>query len=310
MKNLGNKGFAISGIVYSILVLFVLLVVATLAILSGRKVVLDRTKKDIIERMDEQDNERLDVDDYTKKGLIIHYDGKKNTRSGTYNSSANKWENLVSPAGQYDGTLVNSPSWNGGDGLLFNGSNYVDMGTLNISGSVTFEIVVKYTNNKVTSTLIGNLNQGGYSLDHQYNPFIDWNYEAQYANHTLSFYNSELSSTQSLSSANETKTQITCENGTTKEDYIYSLTGVINEEQKKLYIYENGMQFESTLASLSLNNSTSILSLGAKVVGSNKGNYLRGKIYSVRVYDRALESFEVYKNYSIDRSRFNIIETC
>ena len=63
MRKMGNKGFAISGIVYSILILFVLLVVATLAILSGRKVVLDRTKKDIIEKMDEQDNERLDVDD-------------------------------------------------------------------------------------------------------------------------------------------------------------------------------------------------------------------------------------------------------
>lgn len=302
MRKLGNKGFAISGIVYSVLILFVLLITSILAVLSNRKVILDKAKKDVVSRIDNQENnEKLSVDDYSKYGLIIHYDGIKNTRSGEHNSNATRWENLVS-SGTNDGILTNFPanSFTGGNGLSFNGSSYVNMGSLNLgNSSVTFQVVVGYTNNKVTSTLIGNLNEGGYSLDHQYNPYIDWNYEAEYANHIMSFYNPTLSSTQALASANETKS-----------NYVYSLTGILNKEEKKILLFENGSQFESIVSSLDLDspkNNTN-LTLGAKVVGSNIENYLRGKIYSVRVYNRALTSYEVYKNYSVDRSRFELTE--
>ena len=57
MLKLNNKGFAISGILYSILILFLLLLVAILGILGSRKVVLDKTKNDVFNALNEETTE-------------------------------------------------------------------------------------------------------------------------------------------------------------------------------------------------------------------------------------------------------------
>ena len=36
------------------------------------------------------------------------------------------------------------------------------------------------------------------------------------------------------------------------------------------------------------------------------GTYLNGKIYSVRIYNRALTDKEIEQNYQRDKNRFNI----
>lgn len=51
MKKLNNKGFAISSILYSIMVLFLMLLLSILGILGSRKATLDRTKKDILNEL-------------------------------------------------------------------------------------------------------------------------------------------------------------------------------------------------------------------------------------------------------------------
>lgn len=51
MKKLSNKGFAISSILYSIMVLFLMLLLSILGILGSRKATLDRTKKDILDEL-------------------------------------------------------------------------------------------------------------------------------------------------------------------------------------------------------------------------------------------------------------------
>lgn len=51
MKKLNNKGFAISSILYSIMVLFLMLLLSILGILGSRKATLDRTKKDILDEL-------------------------------------------------------------------------------------------------------------------------------------------------------------------------------------------------------------------------------------------------------------------
>ena len=48
---LNNKGFAISGILYAVMILFLTLVVSLLALLSNRKLVLDKYKKEIKENL-------------------------------------------------------------------------------------------------------------------------------------------------------------------------------------------------------------------------------------------------------------------
>ena len=51
MKKLDNKGFAIASILYSIMVLFLILLLSILGILGSRKAILDKNKKDIIESL-------------------------------------------------------------------------------------------------------------------------------------------------------------------------------------------------------------------------------------------------------------------
>ena len=50
---LDNKGFAISGILYAVMILFLTIVVALLAMISNRKVALDKHKKDIKTELNE-----------------------------------------------------------------------------------------------------------------------------------------------------------------------------------------------------------------------------------------------------------------
>lgn len=305
MKKLGNKGFAISSVVYSILVLFVILVTAVLAMLSGRKVILDKSKSGIMEKIDEMEEpDKYGTDDYTQNGLVLHYDGIQNTRSGPRNTSATKWQNLASSTGQYDGTLTGfaSNAWADGKGLSFDGVNdFVNVGSFGVTESgVTIEIVVKYSDIARTSTLVGNLDGGGYALEHQFDPYLEWAYHANYANHTLSFYNTKVNAVQSLASSNETKS-----------NHIYSITSIIDLSEKKIHLYENGEEFQAMSTNLELkapNNST-LLGIGAKMSGNSAvGQYLKGTVYSVRVYDRPLDTVEVLKNYSVDRKRFGVVE--
>ena len=50
---LQNKGFAISGIIYSILILFLLLLFSILSIMGARKMVLDKLKNDVINELND-----------------------------------------------------------------------------------------------------------------------------------------------------------------------------------------------------------------------------------------------------------------
>ena len=54
MRKLNNKGFAIASILYSIMVLFLLLLLSILGILGNRKAILDKNKKDILEELNKE----------------------------------------------------------------------------------------------------------------------------------------------------------------------------------------------------------------------------------------------------------------
>lgn len=53
MKKLNNQGFAVSGILYPILVLFLMLVIGLLDIMSSRKVIFDQTKNEILDELND-----------------------------------------------------------------------------------------------------------------------------------------------------------------------------------------------------------------------------------------------------------------
>ena len=101
---LGNKGFAISGVLYSLLIIFVTLFIGVLTILASTKFSLDKVKKDIIDKLETlayRDTILNGADPVLKEGMIpvvIEADGtvKKADMTGKwYDYSMKKWANSV-----------------------------------------------------------------------------------------------------------------------------------------------------------------------------------------------------------------------
>lgn len=59
---MNNKGFAISGIVYSILILFLILIFSILAILGSRKLIIDKLKSDVMSNLNDEDIDKRYTD--------------------------------------------------------------------------------------------------------------------------------------------------------------------------------------------------------------------------------------------------------
>ena len=58
---LNNKGFALSGIIYSILILFLVLIFAVLTVLGSRKLILDKLKNDVMNELNNSNNVQEEV---------------------------------------------------------------------------------------------------------------------------------------------------------------------------------------------------------------------------------------------------------
>ena len=110
---LNNKGMAISGILYSILVLFIVLVFGVLSVLASTKYSFDKFRKDIIAKLSQEENieEKPKVeykeallngtDPVLKNGMIpvkINNDGtvtRANLNESWYNYESKMWANMV-----------------------------------------------------------------------------------------------------------------------------------------------------------------------------------------------------------------------
>ena len=110
---LNNKGMAISGILYSILVLFIVLIFGVLSVLASTKYSFDKFRKDIIAKLSQEENieEETKVeykeallngtDPVLKNGMIpvkINNDGtvtRANLNESWYNYESKMWANMV-----------------------------------------------------------------------------------------------------------------------------------------------------------------------------------------------------------------------
>jgi len=82
---MNNKGFAISGMLYSILILFLILIMSILATLGARKLILDKTKNDVInDIISETNKEQL-----AAYKIINDHSGTANFAADTKNTAVN-----------------------------------------------------------------------------------------------------------------------------------------------------------------------------------------------------------------------------
>ena len=106
---MNKKGFAVSGIIYSILILFLLLVFSILAILGSRKLIIDKFKSDTLDKIYGNELEKEETIYRDSSGanspellnnmIPIKYDGNNwvyaDVKKEWYDYDAKEWANAV-----------------------------------------------------------------------------------------------------------------------------------------------------------------------------------------------------------------------
>lgn len=205
-------------------------------------------------------------------GLVLNLDA----------SIASSWNGTTwadqSGAGR-NATAVNAPAYNASDGSFsFNGTNqYFNLGNI-LSQTSAFSIEVTFATNttSVSQTLVGRQNTA-----------VAGNYFLGISNAKTNSYVE--SSPWGLNSASTITT------GTK-----YTAT-MVYDSSKVITPYINGLQngvatsFPNTLYTNSIN-----LLIGAMLTSNAADGFFNGKIYSVRMWNRALTSTEVDTNYRVN----------
>lgn len=219
------------------------------------------------------------TDDYIQDGLIAMYDGKNNTGLG-HDDTSKVWVDLSGNG--HDGTIIGNINWND-DSLSFDGTNNaVNLGRIDLQ-DITMEIVLVDEGSTNNVTYVANYETGGYGLSRYLKNGLTM--EA-YINSKVSFIYSKNAFV------------------TNKK---YSLSG--SYSGNKLKLYELGvLQSQSDLSgSLGMPEKNTVMMIGANPKDKNPTEYyLRGKVYSVRIYNKALSEEEVKQNYTVDKVRFGL----
>ena len=103
---MNKKGFAVSGIIYSILILFLILIFSILSILGGRKLILDKLKNDVMNELNDdvfelayRDRSGANRPELLSNMIPIRYDGTNwvyaDINEEWYNYETQEWANAV-----------------------------------------------------------------------------------------------------------------------------------------------------------------------------------------------------------------------
>lgn len=223
---------------------------------------------------------------YIQDGLVVLYDGKNNTGNG-HDNDVTTWKNLapiseINQQGKYDGILKNFDQtevsgWKE-NGLKFDGTNdCVQIGLMNYP-NITIEAVVEYEGTHSNGYIASNQEYGGvglaaFSQKHLAQPHINGSYQALYGSNVIQL----------------------------NKKYRVSMS----YDGNKLILIENDDQVEKSIVGSITAPSNTYMMLGCDPSGTvGDGSYFKGKIYNVRIYNRALSQEEKLLNYEIDKKRF------
>lgn len=273
LKKLNKKGFAVSGIMYPLFVLFVGLLIGLIAMFMNRKLLFDQTKKDVLSEVNYGKN-------VLEGGLLLYYKGNE------------------TPINVNAVMKIPDLSGNGNHGEMI---NFVE-DTRNEHGKIVFD----GTNNYVRSPNVL-LGRTAFTIEVAYIPkrTISWEYVfGVKANQFglernkgggLDYYYTNNGSVQKFVSVNDTKNE---NHKLTYATYVFdgrTFTG-----------YKDGMRILSTNLKENAVVTGSYLGLGADGSGDFKTQM---DCYSFRVYNYALKDDEVYHNFKIDKRLIEKVET-
>lgn len=230
-------------------------------------------------------NQSLNVsqDDYVRDGLILYYDAINNTGSG-HNSNATTWKDLSGNGN--DGILVGNPTWNESN-LYFDGSaKYIDIGDKLkdiFNSGMTLELIANFDSTGNARTIIlGNYPastdvafEKGYSPRQGRIYYNNWEYNYHTPNDYFDL------------------------------DKIALYTFKFDKNNNNCIFYNNSEKKYNTESEKFQNN---INFVNAKFFTDNRSDafYTKAKIYSIRVYNRALSDNEIRSNFLMDKEKYGI----
>jgi hypothetical protein len=208
----------------------------------------------------------------------------------SYVSGSTTW-NDVSGQGN-NGTLVNGPTFNSGNGgsIVFDGvDDFVDLG--NSSNVTTFNYLTINAWVKPTTLPISS-NQGRVIIRGNDSYRLYWYNDN--GNNKLYFYSAYIGELSLTNSASYLTSNFTT-------GIWYNIVATYDGSQTQLFI--NG-----SLVSTSTGKSGTITGTDNILLGKSNSNeyYLNGNIASIQLYNRALSAQEVLQNYNATKSRFGL----
>ena len=227
---------------------------------------------------------------YVLDALELLLDGKDNEGTGKHNEKPTIWKDLSGNNRDAPLTYTNN-IWEN-NGLTFDGvDDYVPIAEMNYE-NITLEAVTSTAEvSDLTRYIVGNINTGGYDL--YFN-----------GNNLLNFlvYNKENAAYSNCS----TRGQIAKE-----PNVIYSVSGSYDGNVQTLrcsntYTSYQEKQLPGTIGKTTDNT---YMMLGANPIGTkpqSDSTYLKGSIYSIRIYSKALSEEENAVNYLNDRIRYQV----
>ena len=181
---MNKNGFAISGIIYSILILFLILMFGVLSILGSRKLVLDKMKNDV---MNELNGEQLALENQPNAPELldnmipIKYDGTNWTtvvgNESWYNYNNKEWanavvvknENVIKDFSDHHNDIAITDKYTVQNGMAyFDGvDDYIDLGYKSYDFGDTASMVLRFKLHSVgnyTNHFFGNWEGAGFGL--------------------------------------------------------------------------------------------------------------------------------------------------
>lgn len=299
---MNKKGFAVSGMIYAILVLFLILVFSILSILGSRKLTFDKLKKDVLTHLN-NDNVYMGANKpllYTNM-VPIYYDSDNmvwrkanplNSNNQWYDYGNKKWANAAVISPSIDKTTVTDKSSNNNTGTLYYGTylshdgahfdgvddEIIVANTASLDLGVNYSVGARFKVDEIepgTHQIVTNIQTGGASLN-VYN-----------GNIRFGFYDVTNAKYKSIVSPNKIK-----------EGVWYSAVGTYDGNTVKLYV--NGeLVVEDTIA-VTYKVVTAPFALGTNPGNTGHGTteWFKGAISDAFVIKETLNSDTINNYYS------------
>ena len=212
-----------------------------------------------------------------KDGLIRYYDGNNNS-GYSHSSNTTTWKDL---SGNYDGEVISS-TWENNSIVLDGTNSYVNIGNIDNLTAFTLEayLIVSSYDVQKTVNIISNYESTGIAL----------------------YYGTEGTPRFIITKDGGTKITLAGKDKHQIND-VHTITGTFDGTTAKLYI-DSVLVDTKEVGNAVLkpsNNTPMVIGCNPNPNGCDTGYNLNGKVYSARIYNRALTETEIKQNMNADR---------